>query len=475
MIQTIIEILVFQVLFLAVYELFLKNETFFNANRIYLLVTPILSLVLPFISLDIFKTEITTPFFQQLPTVFIGDVSTVQQTESSVWSLPMVLWLVGSGIALLLMCIKLIQLYKLKEKATQEKLEQCKIYIIPQSTLAFSFFNTIYIGKDISEPKRKSILDHELVHVKEKHSIDLFLFEILRIVLWFNPLVYLFQKQLRLLHEYIADTKVAAQQTNSNYYQDLLTEVFQTQNLSFTNTFFNQSLIKKRIIMLHKSKSKSIFKLKYLAVLPMLVGMLLYTSCESDAEANSISSLTTQIEELEYSLDTNGKLNDEERQKLASLQNKLNQLQKEQILPPPPPPTSSRNFKKAIEGYYSDDGISKVPFSVIDEVPTFSECTGTNEEKKTCTKEKIDLLVKQNFDQQLPKKLGLEGIHRIYVAFRIDDKGNVVDVNTRASHPDMAAEAKRLVSNIPQMIPGKHGGKDVSVLYSLPIVFQVVE
>ncbi|WP_339660236.1 M56 family metallopeptidase [Croceibacter atlanticus] len=474
MIQTIIEILVFQVLFLAVYELFLKNETFFNANRIYLLVTPILSLVLPFISLDVFKTEITTPFFQQLPTVFIGDVSTVQQTESSVWSLPMVLWLVGSGIALLLMCIKLIQLYKLKEKATQEKLEQCKIYIIPKSTLAFSFFNTIYIGKDISEPKRKSILDHELVHVKEKHSIDLFLFEILRIVLWFNPLVYLFQKQLRVLHEYIADTKVAAQQTNSNYYQDLLTEVFQTQNLSFTNTFFNQSLIKKRIIMLHKSKSKSIFKLKYLAVLPMLVGMLLYTSCESDAESNSISSLTTQIEELEYSLDTNGKLNDEERQKLASLQNKLNQLQKEQILPPPPP-TSSRNFKKAIEGYYSDDGISKVPFSVIDEVPTFSECTGTNEEKKTCTKEKIDLLVKQNFDQQLPKKLGLEGIHRIYVAFRIDDKGNVVDVNTRASHPDMAAEAKRLVSNIPQMIPGKHGGKDVSVLYSLPIVFQVVE
>ena len=198
MIQTIIEILVFQVLFLAVYELFLKNETFFNANRIYLLVTPILSLVLPFISLDVFKTEITTPFFQQLPTVFIGDVSTVQQTESSVWSLPMVLWLVGSGIALLLMCIKLIQLYKLKEKATQEKLEQCKIYIIPQSTLAFSFFNTIYIGKDISEPKRKSILDHELVHVKEKHSIDLFLFEILRIVLWFNPLVYLFQKQLLL-------------------------------------------------------------------------------------------------------------------------------------------------------------------------------------------------------------------------------------------------------------------------------------
>ena len=467
MIQTIIEILVFQVLFLAVYELFLKNETFFNANRIYLLVTPILSLVLPFISLDVFKTEITTPFFQQLPTVFIGDVSTVQQTESSVWSLPMVLWLVGSGIALLLMCIKLIQLYKLKEKATQEKLEQCKIYIIPQSTLAFSFFNTIYIGKDISEPKRKSILDHELVHVKEKHSLDLFLFEILRIVLWFNPLVYLFQKQLRVLHEYIADTKVAAQQTNSNYYQDLLTEVFQTQNLSFTNTFFNQSLIKKRIIMLHKNRSKSMFKLKYLLTIPLVCGILFYTSCQSD---NSVvqedTSVENKIVELEMSLEDKGSLTKEEQVLLTNLKAITNKED-----------TYLKNGNVEVIEVVETDGLATtdVPFSIVERVPTFQGCTGTNTELKTCMSNKVSLFVQENFDVKLAKRLGLSGTQKIYVAFKIDKTGEATDIKARAPHPELSEEATRVISKLPKMSPGLQRGKPVNVLYSLPIIFQIAE
>jgi beta-lactamase regulating signal transducer with metallopeptidase domain len=467
MVQTIIEILVFQLLFLTVYDVFLKNETFFNANRIYLLVTPILSLVLPFISLDIFRTEIASPFFQQLPTVFIGEVTTQQQTDAVVLSTPMIMWLVGAIIALLFLCLKVIQLYKLKQNAIQEKLERFNIYTIPQSTLAFSFFNTIYIGKDISEPKRKNILDHELVHIKEMHTVDLFIFEILRIVLWFNPLVYLFQKRLRVLHEYIADTKVAAQQTNSNYYQDLLTEVFQTQNLSFTNTFFNQSLIKKRIIMLHKNRSKSMFKLKYLLTIPLVCGILFYTSCQSD---NSVvqedTSVQNKIVELEMSLEDKGSLTKEEQELLSNLKAITNKED-----------TYLKDGKVEVIEVVETDGLATtdVPFSIVERVPTFQGCTGTNTELKTCMSNKVSLFVQENFDVKLAKSLGLSGIQKIYVAFKIDKTGEATDIKARAPHPELSEEATRVISKLPKMSPGLQRGKPVNVLYSLPIVFQIAE
>ena len=110
----------------------------------------------------------------------------------------------------------------------------------------------------------------------------------------------MYQNRIKTLHEYIADAKAVKQNNKVGYYQSLLNQVFETNNLSFTNTFFSKSLIKKRIAMLQKSKSKQIKLLKYALLIPVIFGMLFYVSCEKEVETD-LESDTLDIEELTYS------------------------------------------------------------------------------------------------------------------------------------------------------------------------------
>lgn len=138
------------------------------------------------------------------------------------------------------------------------------------------------------------ILKHELIHVKQKHTLDLVFFEVLRVLFWFNPLIYIYQSKLRVLHEFIADKEALKTQDKIAYYQNLLTQMFDTNNVSFINTFYKKSLIKKRIIMLQKSKSSQLKLAKYLLVIPMIFTMLFYNA----AFAQEKDKAEAQYEEL---------------------------------------------------------------------------------------------------------------------------------------------------------------------------------
>jgi len=120
-------------------------------------------------------------------------------------------------------------------------------------------------------------------------------------------------------------------------------------------------------------------------------------------------------------------------------------------------------------GYSAED----VPFAVIDQVPTFPNCSGTNEERKKCMSLGISDHVNKEFNVSLGKELGLTGTNRVFVAFKIDKQGNVVNVRSRAPHPALEEEANRVVKTLPQMQPGTQNGQPVGVLYSLPITFQI--
>ena len=124
-----------------------------------------------------------------------------------------------------------------------------------------------------------------------------------------------------------------------------------------------------------------------------------------------------------------------------------------------------------------EEEIVDVPFTVIENVPIFPGCEGesNNDARKKCMSEQVDKFVKRKFDQDLGGELGLSGIQRIYVAFKIDTNGNVVNVRARAPHPRLAKEAEDVVKQLPKMTPGKQRGKAVGVLYSLPIIFQVLD
>lgn len=176
----------------------------------------------------------------------------------------------------------------------------------------------------------------------------------------------------------------------------------------------------------------------------------------------------------------------------------------QQLTPPPPPPppppapeiievvedeeeveetiikSTETNQKEEIAEIQEivevvDEVIEDVPFAVIENVPVYPGCesAGNNEAKKKCMSEKIQKFVQKKFDTDLANDLGLDGRQRISVQFKIDNKGNVVDVRARAPHPRLEAEAISVVQALPKMTPGMQRGKAVGVIYALPILFQV--
>jgi protein TonB len=174
-----------------------------------------------------------------------------------------------------------------------------------------------------------------------------------------------------------------------------------------------------------------------------------------------------------------------------------------QILTPPPPPPPPPPAPEVIEVVEDDEEVEEtiiestetdaeevieieeieeveeeiddVPFAVIENVPVFPGCegAGNNDAKKACMSEKVQKFVQRKFDTDLANDLGLEGRQRISVQFKIDKKGNVVDVRARAPHPRLEQEAIDVVKALPKMTPGMQRGQPVGVLYALPILFQV--
>ena len=111
----------------------------------------------------------------------------------------------------------------------------------------------------------------------------------------------------------------------------------------------------------------------------------------------------------------------------------------------------------------------------VEQVPICPGCEGlsTNTERRQCMSKKIGKLVLRKFNTDIAENLGLKGKQRIWVEFKIDKTGNVSEIKANAPHAKLKKEAIRVVEKIPQMIPGKQKDKNVEVIYSLPILFQV--
>src|SRR5690625_1857638 len=256
MIETLIHISVYQLLFLGIYELFLKRETFFTLNRIYLLVIPVLAMILPFAKLDFLRDSFSHSFLILLPELALSD-SSAGPEHSGIQVFPILkgIWFLGMGVFFLIFIYKLFKISRISKTGIRKSIYLTEIIEIPGSTLAFSFLNRIFIGRDLPEKLKEQIIEHEKAHRTEKHSWDLLFYEVLLIPLWFNPVLYVFRKRIEAVHEFSADRKVTSKTGKEIYCQNLLSAVFQTDTISFVNSFFNESLIKTRIHMLQKSQS----------------------------------------------------------------------------------------------------------------------------------------------------------------------------------------------------------------------------
>ncbi len=419
----ILQVIVFQLVFLLVYEFLLKKETFFSYNRVYLLLTPVLALVLPFLKIELLQNSIPSQVLVELPEVLVttGKAPEISENAASLdlWSL---IYAGGAMISLILLLNKFRLLWLLSKKGERKRKNGIDIVKVPGSTVAFSFNQTVFIGEHLERHEREQIVSHEMVHVRERHSFDLLFFEVLKVFLWFNPLIYIFQTRISALHEFQADARVVKTGEKQRYFQQLLNSAFESRDISFVNQFYTESLIKKRIIMLQRTKSKSVSKIKYLLVIPLMLLMLLYVSgTAAQAQEPKVSVVKTEVSK--------------------------------------------------------DSVLTVVPFAVVEEVPVYPGCEDleTNEEKKECMSNKITNFVNTNFNTGLGKELGLTGLNRIYVQFKISSSGEVTEVKSRASNEALGKEAERVVAALPMMQPGKQKGREVAVMYSLPINFMVPE
>ena len=238
----------------------------------------------------------------------------------------------------------------------------------------------------------------------------------------------------------------------NEYYNGLLSQVFKTESISFINTFFNHSLIKKRIIMLQKSNSKSnkITQLKYLLLIPIIGVMLIYTSCTEEttaqAQSSEVSKSTSKsdilknIEALKESIAAKGEMTKEEENALKSLM----------VL---------TDGNKLESPYYEEvKDLIEIPFGVIQKVPTYPGCTGDNEALKKCFTQNIMQFVGAEFNTKVSNK-EISGKQRIGVKFKIDNTGKVTNVEAKSEFKELEMEAIRVVSSLPYMLPGEHEGK----------------
>jgi TonB family protein len=141
--------------------------------------------------------------------------------------------------------------------------------------IPFSYFNRIFIpSPEVDESSFDSIVAHEKSHLNQGHYIDLFIIELMTMLQWFNPAVWLYEKSIKEIHEYLADEAVLNDGNNRGKYQALLVNQAMGGPVFLLTNQFNQSLIKKRIIMMKKMKTSRMARLKALLILPLIAGLL---------------------------------------------------------------------------------------------------------------------------------------------------------------------------------------------------------
>ena len=267
--------------FLAVYHIFLKQETLFKENRLFLLSGLVLSFVFPLIKIQ--KTIVVSkPMLVEATATGTETVTTI--AESSLFTPQNILLTVYIAISAFLLVKFLSRLISLKHlaKGAHKRRETPYMHLETEKNISpFSFFNYIFYNPRLFRANElHSVLEHEKVHARQYHTVDILLLEVLKILFWFNPVLWIYKSAVRQNLEYLADHYAIAQTDDKKSYQYLmLKQAVDTQEYTLANSFYN-SLIKKRIVMLNQNQSKKINILKTLVIAPLLGLFLVSFSIE---------------------------------------------------------------------------------------------------------------------------------------------------------------------------------------------------
>jgi hypothetical protein len=282
-------------LFYGYYHFFLRNKIFHQYNRFYLLAATLISLLIPFLNIPVYFSNQQTDdsvLYRTLRVIsvnnFDADTVIISNSSPSTFFTPekaaQAFYIFITFIVFVRFCIALYKIRLLLRNNIQEKLiapgddaaykelNQITFINTSEEGTPFSFFRWLFWNKkiELDSEKGRQIFRHEIFHIKQKHSWDIVFMELLTVILWINPFFHLIKKEIKAIHEFLADKYAADENEKWNYAELLLMQALGTQTNRLTNYFFHNQ-IKRRIAMITSIKKPGYNYISRIMVLPLLV------------------------------------------------------------------------------------------------------------------------------------------------------------------------------------------------------------
>ena len=276
-----------------IYVLFLRKETFFKQNRIFLLGSILFSVIIPLVKLPaitsigpVMLPEVTVSPYKSILKILTYYGKPDGQDFNAIAGLINVLiytYLAGVICFSLRFLYRILRIMLLVKRNEVKEGNGYKLVLIDGYFSPFSFLNFVFVSRsgEKNDDYDKMIL-HELEHLKQGHTVDILLLEVLTVFHWFNPFIWLLKRVVRENHEFLADTGVLSKGVNRVWYKQLLLNQYVGQQYIISNSF-NYSLIKKRIKMMSKLRSKKYASIKYLFGIVAATALLVTFGCEQNS------------------------------------------------------------------------------------------------------------------------------------------------------------------------------------------------
>ncbi|MBA2499457.1 MAG: N-acetylmuramoyl-L-alanine amidase [Chitinophagaceae bacterium] len=260
------------------YHVFLKNNKFHRYNRFYLLGATLVSLIIPFLKIPLYFTseEADASILYRSMQLINGQEEMIITQSANSWeqlltwqNISIILYALITLFILTRLIIALKRIIRLRYQYPSARIENIQFIKTTEPGTPFSFFNWLFWNKkiEVKSEKGQQIFRHEWFHIQQKHSVDIMFMEWLNVLCWFNPFYYLVKKELKTIHEFLADEFAVQHFSRGAYAELLLMQAFDTE-YKIVNPFFHTQ-IKRRIAMITTSSKPGYQYLRKIMVLPI--------------------------------------------------------------------------------------------------------------------------------------------------------------------------------------------------------------
>jgi hypothetical protein len=275
LIQSAISLLVL----LLLYRLGLEREKMHRFNRFYLLFALVFSLIVPFITIPIYvEAQVVPVSFHDIENTAVMPAPQVQEQESLLPVLIAIAYIAVTLVFFIRFGININSFLKKIRQNTKIPFGKATLVLLNEKVLPHTFLHYIFVSREEYENGliEEELYTHELTHVRQRHTLDILFIELLKTIFWFNPLLYLYGRSIRLNHEFLADEQVVHATSNAAYYQNLLVQKVSGATLALASNL-NFSITKKRLLMMTKTTNKTkafVLKAGIAPVVALILGLM---------------------------------------------------------------------------------------------------------------------------------------------------------------------------------------------------------